>query len=178
MSTSSSSPAQRLDQDVPSNVNGLSPGVIETQAVMRVVEKAVDKEIQDLPAKTSDIYMMAIMTIGVAVFMVKHLVLPVIEARKERDSGVSSSKEDPAQANRANALILKEDLDGIPYIQSIPKCLRDFTAQITIMNETLTKLYNHHTDLLREIGRQSQEARKEAAMTNEKIDDLLTHHHK
>lgn len=170
--TGTSSSAVRLAQETPDNVNGLSPGVIETQAVMRVVEKAVDKEMQDLPAQTSDIYMMAIMTIGVAAYMVKHIVLPILEAKK------GGGKEDPAIANRANLLILKEDQDGIPYIQSIPKALRDFTTQVTNMNHTLTKLYNHNTELLKEISEQAREAREAAADAAQKIQSLLEHQHK
>ena len=61
-----------------------------------------------------------------------------------RTKNGNGGTKDVQLANRAHALIVKEDRDGVPHILSIPKTLKEFT-------KVMQQLANHNMERLEEI---------------------------
>jgi len=109
-----------------------------------IVKEVNQKNLQEV--KQSDALMMAIMMVGVAVYMVKHLVMPMLDRRNG-----NGGKIDAKLANEAHSITAHRDTDGVPMLLSIPKMLREFTDIMKDHSKAMEKLANHNTELLKEI---------------------------
>jgi len=117
---------------------------LEMLTAMNEIAKALGEQ-----QSGSETVMLIVMIFGVAGWMVKNLILPFMEKRKNGNCP-PEKREDAELANKAHKEILRSDEKDIPYIRSLPRLLREFKDEVKGLKEATRDLVNHNADRLEE----------------------------
>lgn len=115
----------------------------------QMVQEVAKEVAKNIPEQGSDPLLIAMGMVGIAAYMVKNLVMPMMDKKNK-----NGEKKDPEIANAAHKEILRSDENNIPYIrstQTTPRLISEFKEEVKGLKEAMQKLANHNTDLLNDL---------------------------
>src|SRR3990167_11328310 len=110
---------------------------VMTRQIIQETNKAVENK--EVP---KDPYVIAIMILGIAMYMVKNLVMPFVE-KKKNGNNANKCEIDSQIAGQAHLIICAKDQDGIPILLSIPKHIRETVKIMQKVSDTIEKIESH-----------------------------------
>ena len=127
---------------------------VMTRQIIQETNKAVENK--EMP---KDPWLIALMIVGIAAYMVKNLVMPLVEKKKKEKNGegedtvlselknlsgkLEKSALNAELANLAHSIVVQKDADGIPVLLTIPKHMRETAEIMSRVSDTLEKIESH-----------------------------------
>lgn len=106
----------------------------------------------------NDAWMIAMVILGIAAYMVKNFVMPFVDKRKNGNGKVCDMKDavrkleeisnkldglNAPKANEAHGIVCTKDSDGLPVLLSIPRHMRRSNELMDHIVETLKNIDSH-----------------------------------